>query len=406
MDINNILLSSFKKIKGFLVIFFIALLVLLILKITKNSNNLNEESTQPVFVDTTNIDLGNHKPEYIFYGNIRGVNYIDVIAKLSGKITFVSPKVKNSSYFKENEIVFQLDDFRYKQEVIQKKATLNDLENELKSTNLKYAEVLKQLNLNQKDYERKSKLYGSIITKKELEDSELTLSMTKARMLDEKARLNSLLSNIEIAKARLKTARRDLNDTKYKAPFDGKVSNNLIEIGTEVITGKVLGSLINTNSLNVDFFVGENTYTTLGKFINKDVNVIWKNSKYKNKYKGKIFYVDGSINKERSGLNIKAKLENIDNDDPIKPGVFVEVLLLGDSIENSFLVEENAIYDDNFVLILKNQIPIKRKIYINGTVKNKIIITGNIKKGEKLILTRLNSINGKQKLLSKSKNEK
>ena len=53
-------------------------------------------------------------------------------------------------------------------------------------------------------------------------------------------------------------------------------------------------------------------------------------------YSAKVFYIDSAINKERAGLNIKAKLEKISEIDPIKPGVFVEVVIQGVTIQKHF----------------------------------------------------------------------
>ena len=75
-------------------------------------------------------------------------------------------------------------------------------------------------------------------------------------------------------------------------------------------------------------------------------------------------------------MNIKAKLEEISENDPIKPGVFVEVIIQGPTIEESFLVDENSIYEDTFIYVLEGNTAIRTKINIEGFSKEKVIITG------------------------------
>ena len=166
------------------------------------------------------------------------------------------------------------------------------------------------------------------------------------------------------------------------------------------------GKFINTNSLNVEFFVGENTYTKLGDYQKNFINISWARSGYKNDYKGKIFYVDSAIDKDRSGLIMKATLERIDPKDPIKPGVFVEVKIKGETIKKSFLIDENSIYENSYIFVLENGIPKKRNIAMMGVLNNKIIIKGDIQPNEEIIITRLNNINLVNKLISESTNEK
>jgi RND family efflux transporter MFP subunit len=398
------LITILKKFKPVIFIFIITVLVLYALKFTKNTNTIAEKTIDQSIVETVSIKLNTITPEYLFYGNVKSMNEVEIISKLKGKIIMVSPKVLNSSNFKKGEVVFQIDNFKFKKELLKQNSRLKELKNELENTSLIYKEVLKQLNLSQKDYNRKKKLYGDIVTKETLEDSLLTLSLTKSKELDSKVKMRSIQTEIDIIKAQIAIEKRNFNDTKYKAPFDGKVSNNLIEVGAEVSTGKTLGNFVNTSLLNIEFFVGESIYADLGNVIGRDINVFWRNSSFKSNYIGKVYNIDSTINKERSGLNMYAKLEDIETIDPIRPGVFVEVLIKGQAIENAFLINENFIYEDNYVFILKGESPIKRKINIRGVIGNKLIITGNILANEKLIITRLTSFSKSKKLYSKNKN--
>ena len=393
-------LDNINKIKGFFLIFIITFLGILILRLTKNNDSLIDKETQPILVKTNTINLITLEPEYSFYGNVIGLNQIDIVSKLSGNIIKVSEKVFSSNEFKKGEIIFEIDSFKFSQELNEKVTRLKNLNNELKSARLVYKETETQFEINQKDFERKQKLYGDIITKKDLESAELNLSLSRSKVLTETSKIKSLEASIDIAQTQIKSVKRNLKDTKYKAPFDGKVYNSIIEIGTELTPGKIIGSFINTKDLNVEFFVGENAYTRLGETLNKNIDVIWKKSNFKNNYNGKVFYVDSAINQDRSGLNMKAKLENIEGNDPIRPGVFVEVNIKGKAVENAYLISEEAIYENKYVLILQKNIPIKRKVNIKGFIKDKVIVTGDISENENIILTRLNNINVKKKLVS------
>ena len=387
--------------KGYSIIFLVTIVLILILKLTSNDTVLQEENAETLFVDTEKIILENNSPEYLFYGNIVAQNQVDVISQLPGKIINISPKVLSNNYFDKGEKIFELDSFNYKQELIKKKSELEELRNELKSKNLIFNEIKKQQILSKKNYDRKTQLVGDIVTKKNLEDAATELSINNAKVLDIKSNIETIISNIKIAESQVSLARRNLKDTVYRAPFSGKLNNSLIEVGVEVSTGRILGKLLNTSDLNVQFFVAENIYTQISDIFGKEAKVFWEKSNFKKNYLAKVFYIDSAINKERAGLNIKAKLEEISENDPIKPGVFVEVFIQGLTIQESFLVDENSIYEDTFIYVLEGNKAVRTKINVEGFAQGKVIITGKKIKNKKIILTRINNLNLFKKINSK-----
>lgn len=382
-----------KNTKILTIIIFCTVIIIIFLWITGNNTTTSENDNEPFIVETKKIILQSLEPEYFFYGNIKAKSQINILSKLSGKIVKISPKVLNNSYFEKDEVIFELDPFNYQQELLEKKAKLRELLNELDSKNLIYKEVKQQKEISERNYNRKKKLLGDIVTKKNLEDAANNLSMSTTNVLDIESKIKSLETNIDIAKTQVKVANRNLRDTKYRAPFNGKLSNSIIEVGLELSAGNLLGEFIDINNLDVEFFIGENTYTKFENLMKKKVSVIWKKSNYKNQYKAEIFYIDSIVNKERAGLNLKANLEEISINDPIKPGVFVQVMLKGNSINNAFLIDENFIYEDDFILTLEKGKVIKQKINIIGFVKDKIIVAGKTidLNNKDVILTRINN---------------
>ena len=390
------------NIKGFLIIFLVALIFIFILKFTSNDKALQDENDEVFFVETEKIILKDNSPEYLFYGNIIAQNQVDVISQLSGKIINISPKVLSNNYFEKGEKIFELDPFNYKQELIKKKSELNELKNELKSKNLIFSEIEKQQILSKKNYDRKTQLVGDIVTKKNLEDAATELSINNAKVLDIKSSIQAIISNIKVAESQVRLAQRNLKNTIYRAPFAGKLDNSFIEVGVEVSTGRILGKFLNTSGLNVQFFVGENIYTHISNILGKEAQVLWKKSNFKKNYSAKVFYIDSAINKERAGLNIKANLEEISENDPIKPDVFVEVIIQGITIKESFLVDENSIYEDTFIYTLEGNKAVRKKINVEGFAKEKVIITGKKLNNKKIILTRINNLNLFKKIYSKN----
>ena len=384
---------------------FILLIVIaiLILKLMQSRPVQSEVEKKNIPVNTINAKLTTLSSEFIFYGNIKGISEIDIVSKLDGQVTAVSKKLFNASKISKGEVLFEIDSLDYREGVVEKKAILKDLKSEMKKTLFLIKEAEKQLLISNKNYSRKKKLLGNTVSKKALEDAELNLSIAKSNLSKEKFRVESLTAQIKKANSRLNISRKNLTKTKYKAPFNGKVFNNKIDKGVEIISGDKLAKLVNTDKLEVKFFVGESTFTKLGainSLVGRKVKVLWAKSDYKKEYNAIITKIDGVINQKLAGLNMYAELEKLDDADPIRPGVFVEMIVKGAPIPNAFLIPENAIYEEKYIYILKESKPVKVDIILKGNIKNKKIAKGNIANEDIIIIDNIPNIEEIQKIYS------
>lgn len=376
---------------------FISLLLLsiMILRFLQTKPSQSEIKEQSIPVNTIEADVASFSPEFGFYGNIIGKNEIDIISTLSGQVKVASEKLFNGIKVKEGEILFEIDPLDYREKVIEKEATLNDLKSEMNKTLFMIKEAETQYKISNKNYSRKKKLLGNTVSKKALEDAELNLSLAKSNLSKEKFRAESLRAKINKAKSKLNVSKKDLSNTRYRAPFNGRIFDNKIDKGIEITRGDKLAKLVNTDKLEVKFFVGESSFTKLGSIdniIGKKIRILWNKSDYKKKYLGIITKIDGVISKELAGLHMYAELEELDNADPIRPGVFVEILVEGPLIQGTFLIPENAVYEEKYIYIIKNNKPLRISIELKGNIKNKKIAYGNITNNDTIIIDKLPNI--------------
>ncbi len=390
-------MNLFYKYKFYLypfIVFLILAMVMFSFKILQNENVNLIEQEKKIPLKTRIIYPEPTKPQFLFFGRIVGKNEINIVSRLSGKIIFVSKKLFNSNEVKKGEVLFEIDSFEFEQDLIRKKSYLDELKIELDKTNLLLKESKKQLQLAEEDLQRKKKLFGNTVSQKALDDAEFKVSKARTQYSQEEYQVNSIKVNIKDAEATLKVANKNLSFTKYKAPFIGKVTNNEIDLGSEIKSGESLAKLINTSELEVKFFVGEGKFTELGtnkELIGRKIKIRWKKSKFNKLYEAELTRIDSIVNAESAGLNMYASLENISVDDPIRPGVFVEVLFEGKTIPNSIKVPESAVYEEKHIYVLKNNKPIKVDIKVEGYIDNQLILSGDFTPGSFIILTRLDS---------------
>ena len=140
--------------------------------------------------------------------------------------------------------------------------------------------------------------------------------------------------------------------------------------------------------------MGEGKFTELGtnnELIGSDIVVRWKKSKFNKLYNAKLTRIDSVVDETTAGLNMYAKLKNISKEDPIRPGVFVEVLLKGSAIENAIEVPESVVYEEKYIYILEESKAVRVEVKVEGYIDNQLIISGDFVPSSKIILTRLDS---------------
>lgn len=151
-------------------------------------------------------------------GIIRPHNEVTLSARVAGKIIRVGPGFEDGAFFSEGEVLLELDPADYEVAVIAAEAQVARAATVLAQEETR----VKQARLNWEDlgYEE--------------EPSELVLRLPQLR----EAR-----ANVVSATAQLEQAKRDLDRTKVRAPFDGRVRQRSVGLGQSVGTSTALGTV-------------------------------------------------------------------------------------------------------------------------------------------------------------------
>ena len=399
------LLTKYKYYFYPLYVFIVLFFILLLLKLFKSEviSLVEEEKKIPVITEI--VSPMEIRPEFLFFGRVAGKNEINIVSRLSGKIIYVSSKLFNSYEVRKGEVLFKIDPFEFEQDLIRKKAVVDELKIELDKTNLIVSEARTQLKLAEEDLKRKQKLFGNTVSQKALDDAALKVSKAITQFSEKEFKINTIKVNLKKAEAAMKVAKKNLSFTQYRAPFTGTVANNVVDIGSEVKSGEFLGKLINTAELEAKFFVGESKFTELGtndQLKGKKIKIRWKKSKFNKIYEAQLTRVDSVVSEDLAGLNMYAQIDNIRDNDPIRPGVFIEVLLEGNPIEGAIKVPENAVYEERYVYFLVDNSAVKIEVRVEGYVDNKLILSGDFDQGDKIILTRLDNFQNTGSYYSKN----
>tara|TARA_B100001964_G_scaffold77035_1_gene87230 strand:+ start:7262 stop:8425 length:1164 start_codon:yes stop_codon:yes gene_type:complete len=314
----------------------------------------------------------------ITHGTVLPRTESDLIPEVSGRVTGISPAMVSGGFFSKGDMLLEIDPLDYEVALEQARAALASAQSEF--TNAKRA------------YERQQNLARKQSTSESLRDDALN-------------RFYFAQASIREAKARLSRARRDLVRTKVKAPYDGRVRSERVDVGQFVNRGASIASLYSTDFAEVRLPVHDEelAYLKLPLAGVADDNALKPKVTLRAKFAGKehvwegiIVRTEGELDPQTRMINVIAQVEapyeQKDDRPPLAVGLFVEAEILGNQVDSVYIVPRSALQANNQVYIIdgENRL-VFREVDILRIIDEKVYIRGGFASGETVCLSTLNN---------------
>ena len=302
----------------------------------------------------------------------------DLVAEVSGRIVSIAPAMVSGGFFKQGEVLFEIDPLDYEVELEQTRARLASARSELVSAERAYA---RQLDLAKKQS-----------TSESLRDDALN-------------RLRIAQASMREAQARLSRAERDLSRTRVTAPYDGRVRSERVDVGQFVNRGSPVAMLYATDYAEVRLPVHDDELAYLNLPLNGDAD--GKMSKatalLRAKFAGKqhawestIVRTEGELDPQTRMINLVAQVESpyavIDGRPPLAVGLFVEAEIRGQVVDNVFVLPRSAIQANQQIYVVTTESTLEfREAVILRIVDEDVYVNGGLKPGELVCLSTLNN---------------
>ena len=167
-------------------------------------------------------------------------------------------------------------------------------------------------------------------SKSKLSLASFNLANAKADQEDIKIKYESQLSNIESqiasVKSQLKNIELDIGNTSILAPFDGIISDKMIEVSEFITPGNILFTIIDLNPIKVQGYLSEfdvNKVQVGTKAIIENSNGIEKT--------GKISFISPSA--ETSTRTFEITIESNNSDLSFKSGITTKITIAGSELK-------------------------------------------------------------------------
>ena len=346
-------------------------------KLSQKPESTKAEPTEKQLLRTrvTELRIEDYPVTIKTNGIVQPHDQITVNSQVSGQISSVNPVFEVGSYFSEGDVLVELD--------------ASDYANSLAVAKASYLAAWSNLELQTENLARETELFRKSY------GSQASVSRANASREQASAQLDS-------ASALVERAERDLERTKIRAPFDGRVRTKTVGLGQRIAAGTSLGTIFAVDYAEVRLPIAgrELEYLSLPELPGDepvDVELSDALSKdSKTKWSAKIVRTEGALNSDSLELFAIARVDDPfgreTGEPPLRIGQPVVATIKGKTLDDVVALPRGAVRQlDQIFLVDKDELTLISKtirpIWKDGA--HIIVRDATIQDGALLATTRL-----------------
>lgn len=313
----------------------------------------------------------------ITHGTVLPRTESELVPEVSGRVIGISPAMVSGGFFRQGDLLLEIDPLDYEVGLEQAKAALTSSRSELTNAT--------------KAHERQLDLAERQSTSQSQKDDALN-------------RLHFAQASLREARARLSRARRDLERTRITAPYDGRVRSERVDIGQFVNRGAPVASLYATDVAEVRLPLHDEELAYLDlplagtPFEDRQARAILRAqfAGEQHTWEGQIVRTEGELDPQTRMINVIAQVDapyqQTGNRPPLAVGLFVEAEIVGHQVDNIFVLPRSALQQNEQIYVVGDDNRLQfRDITILRSVAEEIYISDGIRPGELICLSPVNN---------------
>ena len=350
------------------------------------------------------------QPELKLYGETVSGRQVDIRALVSGRVIQASPHLREGGVINKGEEILRIDPFGYENAVEEVEAQLaeavgriGELEASLKADQVSLEHAKRQVELSKIDLERAKPLAKrGTVSKRTVDDRQQILlqrrqtadqlsnniKVWESRIIQQKAIADRLRATADVAKRRLE-------ETRLKAPFNAYVSDVSSQVGRLVGANDKIATLIDRDWIDARFALTDQQFGRIvssgGSLVGREVRVQWVLGGSTFEYPAVIERVGARVVSSVGGVEVFARIKDPLNAVALRPGAFVQVFVPDKLFKSVFRVPGTALYKGNTAYVIEDERLVERTVKIVGSVENDLLVEGDLKPGDQVLTTRIST---------------
>jgi HlyD family secretion protein len=238
----------------------------------------------------------------------------------------------------------------------------------------------------QQGFDRAEALHKrQLLPKQGLDDAEAMLHTKQAGYETALQNAKNLHANIDAADASAKLADRSLRDASIRAPFDGYVSQRLVNLGQFVKNQTPVMDVVRVDPLKVTAEIPEKMapWMKVGQTVELHVDAYPDR-----KIAGRLSRISPSVNTATRAFPFEALVPNSDAE--LKPGTFARVHIESGLVSNVMTLPYAAIqyrYGANRVFVVDGDHLALRELKVGERAGDRIEVLAGVKPGERVVVS-------------------
>ena len=300
-------------------------------------------------IEVVAVEKADQQPMLELYGEVVAGRRTELRALVPGRLVEAGPNFREGARVAKDDLIVLIDPFDYQNDVAEQSALLSEATLRMKTV--------------ERDLKRIRELFDeNNVSEQNLDDAQLAVEQQSA--------------TLEQRRISLARARRDLQDTRLTAPYDGVVHNVSADLGKQLSQNDKVAEVIDTNRLEVRFTLSNAQFGRIiekgGPIEGRPVQVTWQVGKQTLEYSATLERVGAEIDSTTGGVELYAAINNA-ADTPLRPGAFVWTRMPDKIYEQVFRAPESALYAGDTIYVVQSGRMEARGIQVQGYAGDDIL---------------------------------
>ena len=330
-----------------------------------------------ILVDVIELEAKTHQVKVHATGTVQAEQEIALVPEVSGKVSWISPQLVSGGLFKKGDVLLKIE--------------TSDFELAIEKARAEIAQVQVAVATEQE---------RAKVALSEWERIDIADKRKPGPLVTREIQLRQQQANLTAAEANLEQAQLNLKRTELKAPFNGRIRQEQVDLGQYLRTGTSIGSFAGTDraEIHIPLPAKELAWLDIPSAAQKKGSpaTIYLPDNSEVSWAGKLIRSFGEIDPNSRMTTVVVEvvdpyqLKNKLNQTTLPNGLFVDVELHGEKFANIISIPRKAFHADDLVWIADNENHLNlRSVEVLRREKQQIMIKSGVQPGEKLILTTL-----------------
>ncbi len=316
-------------------------------------------------------------------GTVKPLKEINLVPQVGGKVIEVSPSLVNGGQFKEGDVLLRIDPIDYELAVTLAGARVKGAQSNLELAKEEAAAAREEWRL----IKGLSKESDRVRKPPPLVAKEPQLAYARAQLKADQANLSK--------------AKLSLDRTKLKAPFDGRVSEEHVDIGQYVAPGQPLAGLysINAAEIMVPLEDDDLRWLSIPGFTDGDgpgsrATVRATIGGRDMTWPGEVVRAEGQIDSRTRMINAVIRvMDPYVKKPPLVSGLFVKVDIEGKILEDAAVIPRFTVRENNTVWVVEENGRLTfRKVDIAGVQGGYSLVQSGLNTGDLLVTSSIQAV--------------